>query len=707
MPLFNSPGEGQIKSAETTPSSPPVTKPLPQSPADHEPILGEDGFNPSQDPDQIAIHADVEEVVIDFHPSGVAQTGARDYFPHSPGVNVAPSALSRHGATHDGRSPITEASPSTNKTSIAPHTTLQRSENANLYQADQPASHLSIAEVSGAHIAEIGSHFEIVEEEAGLVLGDSETMNEAQVRQLVKQIYHALFDDFVALLNKYPVFRFRVTEYYPHPSQYHTRMKLAHPLALKLVMGLQHRILMGTPRPEKGEHLLVPFDRNIAEAAAKELVNYAVGLGPIQSFLEDPNVENINIGCYYNEEDIRDAFERSENILSQIATQDLDDNTVANPLDNAPHIEPRVRAKIISAGKVSVKDLDITVSELRGILGRVAAENARELSYSSPILDGILPDGSRINVQIPPVAYPGPQVSIRCHRLKQVTLLDLVKNKTLTDQAAALMALFTLAHLPQVFAGTTNTGKTTLMKAALSVMPNDFDIIIIQSPIEIDMPDKLMRHLMPQTGQMGLQNGDGVYVPPIALVHTSLRMAPDLVVTGEVRGQEMMAMLRAARATGMGFCFTMHVEDPQKVFKRIMDMCSEAEDFPSSMEPRDFIEQLAQSFPIVYYLNAQYVSDEHQRVIGLRRYLADISVYPGQMASDIDPVREQLFRYDETQQRLEWVKVEPHQRIFNLLQRGGVDGADLRKVLRGELSLMQVLQKYSPEAYKRYQAANL
>jgi pilus assembly protein CpaF len=209
---------------------------------------------------------------------------------------------------------------------------------------------------------------------------------------------------------------------------------------------------------------------------------------------------------------------------------------------------------------------------LLNIIDRIVSAVGRRVDESSPMVDARLADGSRVNAIIPPLALNGPVLSIRRFAVELLTIGDLLGTKTLTQAVADLLHGVVAARLNIVIAGGTGAGKTTLLNIMSSFIPRDERIVTIEDSAELQLQQPHVVRL--ETRPPNIE-GRGE-VTQRDLVRNSLRMRPDRIIVGEVRGPEALDMLQAMNTGHDGSLTTVHANSPRDALGRIETMVSMA-----------------------------------------------------------------------------------------------------------------------------------
>ena len=220
-------------------------------------------------------------------------------------------------------------------------------------------------------------------------------------------------------------------------------------------------------------------------------------------------------------------------------------------------------------GKITLADRKFDdPAELRAIIERIVGPIGRRIDESSPIVDGRLPDGSRINAVVEPVALDGPTLDIRKFTANQLGIDDLIRGDSLTPQMATFLHLAVQHRQNVIVAGGTGSGKTTLLNILSSFIPSDERIVTIEDSAELRLRQEHVVRLESRP-----QNIEGKGEIPIrVLVKNALRMRPDRIVVGECRGGEALDMLQAMNTGHDGSLTTLHANSPRDVISRLETM---------------------------------------------------------------------------------------------------------------------------------------
>jgi pilus assembly protein CpaF len=205
---------------------------------------------------------------------------------------------------------------------------------------------------------------------------------------------------------------------------------------------------------------------------------------------------------------------------------------------------------------------------MRRIINKIVAEVGRRVDESSPMVDARLPDGSRVHIIIPPLSLSGPLITIRKFSKKRLTLAELIKLGSLNSEAVDYLQRCVHAELNILISGGTGSGKTTLLNALSAAIPDEDRIITIEDAAELQLNQ---RHVLRLESRPKNIEGEGE-VPIRELVRNSLRMRPDRIVVGEVRGAEALDMLQAMNTGHDGSLSTVHANSPRDALARVETM---------------------------------------------------------------------------------------------------------------------------------------
>lgn len=262
------------------------------------------------------------------------------------------------------------------------------------------------------------------------------------------------------------------------------------------------------------------------EEIVSHVVNEVLGLGPIEPLLRDPSISEVMV--------------------------------------NAPDEVYYERDGIIYESGIVFRDQ----AHVYRIIDRIVAAIGRHVDEASPMVDARLADGSRVNIIIPPLVPKSPTITIRKFRGDRYTMTELVQIGTLAEGIARLLEACVKAKLNIVVSGGTGTGKTTLLNAVSAFIPDRERIVTVEDPIELKLQQ---RHVVALEARPPSIEGRGE-VTQRDLVRNALRMRPDRIIVGEVRGPEAFDMMQAMNTGHEGSLTTVHANSPRDALARIENM---------------------------------------------------------------------------------------------------------------------------------------
>jgi pilus assembly protein CpaF len=333
--------------------------------------------------------------------------------------------------------------------------------------------------------------------------------------------------------------RFMPEEYFELKTKIHNRLldltdlsiieTLDHSVVRSEIRGLIERILS---EEENG----MPLNLSEREKLFSEILDEVLGLGPLEPFLQDPKVSDILVNTY-----------------KQI------------------YLEKRGKLELTHA---RFKDDD----HLMKIIDKIVSSIGRRIDESSPMVDARLPDGSRVNAIIPPLAIDGPMLSIRRFAADPLELEDLIEYGTLITEIGEILKAVVKARLNIIISGGTGSGKTTLLNVLSRFIPIDERIVTIEDAAELQLKQEHVIRLETKPANI---EGKG-QIAQRDLLRNSLRMRPDRIILGEVRGQESFDMLQAMNTGHDGSLTTIHANSPRDALMRLETMVAMAKlDIPS------------------------------------------------------------------------------------------------------------------------------
>ncbi len=264
-------------------------------------------------------------------------------------------------------------------------------------------------------------------------------------------------------------------------------------------------------------------NRNERAELAKDILDEALGLGPVEPLLANPEVTEIMV-----------------NGKDQIFVE--------------------------RKGRLTLTDYRFTSDkQLSGCIERIVSPISRRVDEKTPLCDARLKDGSRINIIIPPLSLKGPIITVRKFFKERLTINDLIKFGSLTEEMSDFMRAAVVARLNIVVSGGTGTGKTTLLNMVAGFIPDDERIVTVEDAAELQLPQPHVITLETKPANLTGEGAIGIR----ELVRNSLRMRPDRIVVGECRAGEALDMLQAMNTGHDGSLTTIHSNNPRDCIRRI------------------------------------------------------------------------------------------------------------------------------------------
>jgi len=321
-----------------------------------------------------------------------------------------------------------------------------------------------------------------------------------------------------------PLRREVAPDYHELKTKIHARLMDA--MDLSLIGTVDEKVLRQEIR-RLTEKIVVEekFPLNYAEREKlfKEIQDEVMGLGPLEPFMEDPTVSDILVNTY-------------QHIY----------------VERFGKLEPT---------EARFKD----DAHLRKIIEKIVSAVGRRIDESCPMVDARLADGSRVNAIIPPLAIDGPLVSIRRFAVDPLELEDLLSLKTLTPEVGELIKGIVRAKLNVLISGGTGSGKTTMLNVLSRFIPANERIVTIEDSAELQLKQEHVGRMETRPANI---EGKGE-VTQRDLVRNSLRMRPDRIIVGEVRGGEVLDMLQAMNTGHDGSLSTIHANSPRDALMRL------------------------------------------------------------------------------------------------------------------------------------------
>jgi pilus assembly protein CpaF len=270
----------------------------------------------------------------------------------------------------------------------------------------------------------------------------------------------------------------------------------------------------------------------------------------------------------------------------------LDDDAVTEVMVNA--LDP---IYVERAGRLHRTEAAfVSEGHLRQVIERIVGNIGRRIDESSPMVDARLPDGSRVNAIIPPLSVRGPILTIRKFRTDPYGVDELVGMQTLSRETADLLSACVSGRLNMLVTGGTGTGKTTMLNVLSSFIPDDERIVTIEDAVELQLHQD---HVIPLESRPENIEGKG-QVGIRELVRNALRMRPDRIIVGEVRGGEALDMLQAMNTGHEGSLSTVHANSPRDAIARVETMVLMA---GMELPIRAIREQLSSALDLIVHLS--------------------------------------------------------------------------------------------------------
>jgi pilus assembly protein CpaF len=304
----------------------------------------------------------------------------------------------------------------------------------------------------------------------------------------------------------------------------------------------------------------------------------------------------------------------------------LNDPTISDILVNTCH-----KVYVERRGRLELTDVSFhDNAHLMKIIEKIVSRVGRRVDESSPMVDARLPDGSRVNAIIPPLAVDGPLVSIRRFGAIPLTVQNLLDLKSVTPPMIKVLESLGLAKVNILISGGTGSGKTTLLNLISGFIPGNERIVTIEDAAELQLRQPHVVRL--ETRPPNIE-GKGE-VTQRALVRNSLRMRPDRIILGEVRGAEALDMLQAMNTGHEGSLATIHSNTPRDALSRMENMVSMA---GVNLSARAIRQQIASAITVI--LQASRLTDGTRKVVSMQEITG--------MEGDIISMQE-IFRFEQT-----------------------------------------------------------
>jgi pilus assembly protein CpaF len=319
-----------------------------------------------------------------------------------------------------------------------------------------------------------------------------------------------------------------------------------------------------------------PLTREERRELVRQLTDDILGYGPLEQLLRDDSVTEIMVNAYD-------------------------------------------RVYIERNGKIELSDARFVDSaHVMRIIDKIVSQVGRRVDEASPMVDARLPDGSRVNAIIPPLALSGPTLTIRKFSRDPYTINDLISFGSISPKAAQFLAACVKGKLNILISGGTGTGKTTTLNAVSAFIPGDERIVTIEDAAELQLQQE---HVITLESRPANIEGKGE-IKIRELVRNALRMRPDRIIVGEVRGAETLDMLQAMNTGHEGSLTTIHANSPRDALARLETLVMTA---GVELPHRAIREQIASAFDLMVQI---------QRLVDGSRRITHVSEVLG-MESDV------------------------------------------------------------------------
>jgi pilus assembly protein CpaF len=299
----------------------------------------------------------------------------------------------------------------------------------------------------------------------------------------------------------------------------------------------------------------------------RDIQHEMLGLGPLEPLLADPTVSDILVnGC------------------SQVYVE--------------------------RCGRLELTDVRFSDdAHLMKIIDKIVSRVGRRIDESSPMVDARLPDGSRVNAIIPPAALDGPVMSIRRFAVIPLKMEDLLRNKSLTPEMALILQGLAKSKVNMLVSGGTGSGKTTMLNILSGYIPPSERIVTIEDAAELQLQQPHVVRL--ETRPPNIE-GKGE-INQRSLVKNALRMRPDRIILGEVRGPEAVDMLQAMNTGHDGSLATIHANTPRDALSRLENMIGMA---GLNLPPKAARQQISSAITVI--MQIARLSDGHRKVVSIQ-----------------------------------------------------------------------------------------
>ncbi|ABB23533.1 CpaF family protein [Pelodictyon luteolum] len=391
----------------------------------------------------------------------------------------------------------------------------------------------------------------------------------------------------------------------------------------------QLRTQLGTLLLELIEEEAIPLNDQERTRLIADLKNEIMGLGPLEPLLADPAISEIMVNGYHN-----------------------------------VYIEKK--------GKIELTDVRFNDdAHLMKIIDKIVSRVGRRIDESSPMVDARLPDGSRVNAIIPPLALDGPILTIRRFSVVPLQMDDIVQKETLTPAVAELLAALVKVKCNIIISGGTGSGKTTLLNILSGYIPADERIVTIEDTAELQFQHDHVIHL--ETRPPNIEGKGEITMR--ALVKNTLRMRPDRIVLGEVRSSEVIDMLQAMNTGHDGSLTTIHANSSRDALGRLENLVGMA---GISLPTKALRQLIISSIHFIIQISRQ--SDGSRKITSIQ----EITGMEGEMITT-----QEIFSYTRT-------GTKPDGTVEGLFRATGVRPKVYEKILTYGIQLSEGL--FDPDA---------
>lgn len=320
----------------------------------------------------------------------------------------------------------------------------------------------------------------------------------------------------------------------------------------------------------------------------------------VERIIEEDNVPINEVERRHLVRDVRDemlGFGPLEPLLADPTISDILVNTHKHV-----YIERR--------GKLEMTDVTFyDDAHLMKVIEKIVSRVGRRIDESNPMVDARLPDGSRMNAIIPPSAIDGPLLSIRRFAVNPLTVKDLVDYQSLTPPMVQMLEALSAAKINTLISGGTGSGKTTLLNVLSGFIPSDERIVTIEDAAELQL--RQMHVLRLETRPPNIE-GKGE-ITQRSLVRNALRMRPDRIILGEVRGPEALDMLQAMNTGHEGSLATVHANTPRDALTRLENMIGMA---GLNLPPKAARHQISSAISVI--VQVARLTDGRRKIVSIQ-----------------------------------------------------------------------------------------